>query len=961
MASSSSSVPQRLAVNPSNDTIVKNPDGSIFSLVWVKSVKDVVDSVPIYLRGFFQTIIEETFIEATQYVRAKHTAATLKEMSDAGRTPMALNSLKTPVLQLSASFLSSDADKSDFNAIQTEVDSAKRRCLRQMIKAKQAETNHFLSFLSEENFLRGWKTSEALALAHFTKTYPAGPPSDVVKVAKEFGSALPSMYLSTILELANTIFMKSLHSKTKKRKASVQQDVEMADAASSKIDSRTIATMVDSVLSRRKQSQRDKKSFSEALSHLSVLHYPSLTSSLSHRDQEPSQGIYEAAALPQAKRQRKGVKARPQAKEAETALIGRIPTLQSSRESDLAAYSARRLDSFSHSISLATIERMVDMPLTSLAKLRAYHPEVHRGENVHLSRNVSYFLALNIKHCFPISAELSVPMQAFEDLADKARKLWKFRDSHDTVLPGIRLQRTGFVAANGPHFLERGIDRGRSLLASQLEFFEPLSFQVRPEVLLPGLACTVREARSELLLKQYMAFTTDKNLGVAVTTKDWYESVVRTHLLLPVYRQVSVFPFEAIDEEYRRLCAQSFITGPITRFLHEDVSWEAPTFHGIPKIHKNPWAIRPIVPMHSYITNRLAKYIQVLLHPLLRVFPWECSSSKLFVWKLLRYGRRDKTSGRRLYSGDVRSMYTNIPNEDLLLAIQTVLKRHSKFPDNVQTFILSSIEFLNRTVYFRFQNSLYSQVCGIAMGLPCGPALANLYMCHWEETHKVASGFLFYQRYLDDVFAVDFTADHTSLVQAPGLVLDWVCSTEVSFLDVFVHFHGQDICVMPHTKRLNHYQYLPWSSAHPFHVKKGMVTAELRRASYTSAKEQYFVDRSRDLFDLLRLRGYPSSVLSSWFKLVAWRDPLRGPSPLIAQLNPPPTVSTVFVPTIYNPTWSLVDFQAIYEEMLKEWRGNPPPGSTFQWPDRVMKSFRRTTSLWDLVRKTNKEVLSGIH
>lgn len=917
-------IPDRLSINPSTNTIVKNPDGTIFSLVWVKSVKDIVESFPVYLRGFFQSFIEETFVEATHYVHAKHTAAALTEMQATGKTPMALNSLKTPILQLSASFLSSDADKSDVNALQTEVDSAKRRCLRSMIKAKETETKHFLSFLSPENFSRGWDTCGLKAHTHLSKTYPAGLPSDVDTVAKEWTTALPSMYCSAIIELANTIFMKSLHGKNKKRKTRVQEDINMADAAASKIDSRTIATMVDSVLSRRKQSQRDKKSFGEALSHSFVLHdYPSLTTLVSHRQKEEALSSQqrlsqETASLPQAKRQRKGLQARPQAQEAVKAWTGATPSMRSGQGNLKAPHSALHLSSFSQSISIATMTRMMDTPVTLLEKLRAYHPEVHRGENVHLSRNVSYFLALNIKHCFPISAELSVPMQAFEDLADKARKLWKFRDSHDTVHPGIRLQRTGTVAANGPTFLERGISRGRLVLAAQLEYFEPLSFQVRPEVLLPGLACTVREARSELLLKQYMAFTTDKNLGVAVTTRTWYEKVVREHLSLAVYKKVPFFPVESIDDKLRRLCSQRFITGSIARFLHEDVSWEAPTFHGIPKIHKNPWAIRPIVPMHSYITNRLAKYIQVLLHPLLRVFPWECSSSKLFVWKLLRYGRRDKTPGRRLYSGDVRSMYTNIPNEALLIAIQAVLQRHSKFPDHVQTFILSSIEFLNQTVFFRFQKDLYTQTRGIAMGLPCGPALANLYMCHWEETHEVADAFLFYQRYLDDVFAVDFSADHTVLVQAPGLVLDWVCSREVPFLDVFVHFHGEDICVSPHTKRLNHYQYLPWSSAHPLHVKKGMVTAELRRASYTSAKEQYYSLRSQDLFDLLRLRGYPASVLSSWFKRVAWRDPLKGPSPLIAQLNPPPTVSTVFVPTIYNPTWSLVNFQAVYNKMLAE-------------------------------------------
>ena len=39
----------------------------------------------------------------------------------------------------------------------------------------------------------------------------------------------------------------------------------------------------------------------------------------------------------------------------------------------------------------------------------------------------------------------------------------------------------------------------------------------------------------------------------------------------------------------------------------------AGTSPGIPKIHKNPWKIRPIVPMHSYVTSTLS----IVLHHLL--------------------------------------------------------------------------------------------------------------------------------------------------------------------------------------------------------------------------------------------------------------------------------------------------------------------------------------------------------
>jgi len=958
--SSSGKLPERVsaATEPLGTSGAK-----VTSLSWVRSIGDVVGSIPVTMRGVFRKIVEETYVHASGFVRAQNASTALKEMFDNGKTPVALNSLRAPTIQASSAFLASVADKSALQEINNIVASSQRKCHREMIKAKQDEATFFLTqYLSREAFGTTWTVGANDVITHLSQAFPGGTSAELASECRAFTSQ-SELYRTAIMELASTSFLHSLQSKDKRRKTKTKEDVEMADAATN-INSRTIASMVDNVLSRRKQSIKDKKAHAGVF-HLYVVPSamvqgtdpPSVNNRKRERSTESCQTHQESA-----KCQKTQGKTRREARHLQEAQAvttrGKETHFTASGSVRCLAPRRQSLEGrFPFSTSAAVFQRLIDTPVFLLERIRGFHPGVHKQMDVCLPKEIEYFLALNIKYCFPITLDLTVPVAAFEGLCHRLRIRWKYRSEKPKPLPGgLTLQASGFVAAHGPSFLEQGISIGRKSLLSQLGDVEPADFRVIPPRLLEGLSCSPQQVRRFLSLNQYMAFITDKNLGIAVVKRDWYETQVLTHLATSsTYVIVPDFPVQDIEDEKDSLLSSvSFITGTLAKFMAEETDMDAPVFHAIPKIHKTPWSIRPIVPMHSYVTNRLAQFVQVMLHPLEACFPWVCTSSKSFVWKLLRYGRRHDHAGRQLLSGDVRSMYTNVPRKELCDVIRKVLKRKSKYPDHLQDFLVRSVAFLNNTVFFRFKDQVYHQLEGIAMGLPCGPSLANLYLAYFEEEQNVGD-IPFYQRYIDDCFAVDFSADNVLKVLAPGLVLDWVTSQELPFLDVFVHFHGQSLCVSPHTKRLNHYQFLPWSSAHPRHVKKGTIKAELLRAAHSSAKESYFLDRREAFRKILSIRGYPERVVSDWFTQVEWKFPGSGP-PYKKEVAP---LDALFVPTRYNPAWTSVTFQGIYDEMYAYWRKTVPVSETLPFPTKVMKSLSRTKSMWDFVRKVNKEVLSS--
>ena len=70
---------------------------------------------------------------------------------------------------------------------------------------------------------------------------------------------------------------------------------------------------------------------------------------------------------------------------------------------------------------------------------------------------------------------------------------------------------------------------------------------------------------------------------------------------------------------------------------------------------------------------------------------------------------------------------------------------------------ISSPNFATSQTHFLFNNEVYDQTDGVAMGSPLGPAFAILFMGYhknkWLNSEE-SSTVLFYKRYIDDIFCL---------------------------------------------------------------------------------------------------------------------------------------------------------------------------------------------------------------
>ena len=133
-----------------------------------------------------------------------------------------------------------------------------------------------------------------------------------------------------------------------------------------------------------------------------------------------------------------------------------------------------------------------------------------------------------------------------------------------------------------------------------------------------------------------IAKATDKNLGIAVFTISEYQKALYDLIEAGPYEylmeaDMDFFPNAYALHEKLKSKLPKGLTKEELKFINKprQVGW--PQFHIIPKVHKQPWGWRPIVPAHSSATARLSKVIDIALSPLLERFPWLINSTAGFI------------------------------------------------------------------------------------------------------------------------------------------------------------------------------------------------------------------------------------------------------------------------------------------------------------------------------------------
>jgi hypothetical protein len=343
-----------------------------------------------------------------------------------------------------------------------------------------------------------------------------------------------------------------------------------------------------------------------------------------------------------------------------------------------------------------------------------------------------------------------------------------------------------------------------------------------------------------------------------------------------------------------------------------------------------------------------------MLKPLIKSLPYIIHGTKDLAIQLSKlsvpFAKSDGFILKRLYlvSGDVVAFY---PNIDVQKAHHFALNKLSFWiADNGHPDIIDEsgnneiyghymwlfrecLEVANNNLLCKFQGKVYKQLRGLAMGVASSPDLANLYGTTFELAamgmpHSRADTcpeIAFYGRYIDDIIALvyaeseDEAVDYMSnLIRFDNCTITWSGSDKfMTFLDMTLFFDEEGALQhKAYRKPLNHFERIPWVSAHPLYVKRGTFVSELSRIATLSSRYEDYVNACKEVCDIYIARGYPPDVIHSWLRSnykVRWEQKLRDG---FIQ-----TSSDVLVlKSEYNTSWDYFNVQTLSEQIKTGWK-----------------------------------------
>ena len=107
-------------------------------------------------------------------------------------------------------------------------------------------------------------------------------------------------------------------------------------------------------------------------------------------------------------------------------------------------------------------------------------------------------------------------------------------------------------------------------------------------------------------------------------------------------------------------------------------------------------------------------------------------------------------------SFEVKSLFTNVPiDETIKICLDTLYRSEEVDPPGIDEPVLKKLLLkCTRDVEFSFNDRMYRQSDGVAMGSPLGPILANIYLGYCESLIPEQRWPDLYRRYVDDTFSL---------------------------------------------------------------------------------------------------------------------------------------------------------------------------------------------------------------
>ena len=270
-----------------------------------------------------------------------------------------------------------------------------------------------------------------------------------------------------------------------------------------------------------------------------------------------------------------------------------------------------------------------------------------------------------------------------------------------------------------------------------------------------------RSTLSKLRKKDIVCLPSDKGGEFCVLNRAKYLELGHQHLndtdTYVITNRISPKTIETrVNQVWKEVCRACNHSAAFTKSYVTN-NTNLASFYFLVKTHKSTPVpkIRPIISNIDSPTTKLSWLLDKMLKPLLSTVDAHLENTSDLVERLSSLPTSTKSIYNYPFSLDVVNLYTCIPPKD---AIEVV--RRDMLENSYKSFgmdhddISKLLEIVLNNNYFTFDNKIYKQVHGLAMGNSVSAILAILYMNHVERKalNLLSNRVALYCRYVDDAF-----------------------------------------------------------------------------------------------------------------------------------------------------------------------------------------------------------------
>ena len=389
----------------------------------------------------------------------------------------------------------------------------------------------------------------------------------------------------------------------------------------------------------------------------------------------------------------------------------------------------------------------------------------------------------------------------------------------------------------------------------------------------------------------------DKNLGTCVVSSTWYHtqalsqlSDTTTYELLssPPNKENCYQALETILDQHNKL---TYIDKPTIRTKDaqyllqlKDNPMKLGKFYMTIKVHKEPPTGRPICSSIGTITYHCSKYLDKRFQPIMRLGKSYIKDS-FGILNILRNTQFPHTC--TLVTADVESLYPSIVTEDGLSALNQALIE-LQYSEDIRNYYVKLTQWVLNNNYIEFDDKMYRQIKGTAMGTPLAVTYANIYLSVLEtqvlrrciRNSPTFRPPILYKRFIDDILSIfEHPADGTLFIKEfnkirPGVIrlTHQISDNSGVFLDVNI-FKAEtfsDTLLLDtklFQKPMNKYVYLHYHSCHSKQLLKSYIQGEINRYRLTCSRNEDYETAKAALHSRLLDRGYPLQILDQWMDI----------------------------------------------------------------------------------------------